>query len=174
MGLLDKLAQLGFSWPTMVAQIVNFLILLAIVYFAGYKGFLKKMLDERARKVKDSLEQADKIKTEAAQAEEELKKRLEASSKEGQEIIARAMRTGEEARLHAQEEAKQEASLLIEKAREDISRERNEVVTELRQEFADVAMTAAEKVIEKSLDKQTHQKLIDEVLEKSASLKKSA
>ena len=82
------------------------------------------------------------------------------------------MRTGEEARQRAQAEAKQEAQVLVEKARAEIQRERNEVIGELRQEFADTAIVAAEKVIGKSLDKETHRQIIDKVLEESSSLKK--
>ncbi len=162
---------LGISLPTLLAQIVNFLILLAIVYFFGYKGLLKKMLDERSQKIKDSLEQAEKVKAEAARAEEDFKRKLEASGKEGQEVIARAIRSGEEARQRAQAEAKQEAQGLIERARGEIQRERDEAIGELRQEFADLTIVAAEKVIEKSLDKQAHQQIIEKVLEESATLK---
>lgn len=162
---------LGISLPTLLAQIVNFLILLAIVYFFGYKKLLKKMMDERAQKIKDSMEQAEKVKAEAAKAEEDFKKRLEVSSKEGQEVIARAIRTGEEARQRAQQEAKLEAQGLVERARSEIQRERDEAIGELRQEFADLTIVAAEKVIEKSLDKKAHQQIIEKVLEESASLK---
>ena len=174
MELIDKLAELGFSWPLLVAQLVNFTILLFIIYKFGYKGFLKKALDERAQKIKESLEEADKVKMEAQAAEVDFKNRLESASKEGQEVIARAMRTGEEARQRAQQEAKQEAQALVDKARVEIQRERDEVVTELRQEFADLTITAAEKVIEKSLDKATHQQLIDQVLEESTTLRKKS
>jgi F-type H+-transporting ATPase subunit b len=75
---------LGISLPTLLAQIVNFLILLAIVYFFGYKRFLKKTLDDRAQKIRESLEQAEKVKMEAARAEEDFKKKLESAGKEGQ------------------------------------------------------------------------------------------
>ena len=162
---------LGINLPTLLAQIVNFLILLAIVYFFGYKKLLKKMLDERSQKIKDSMEQAEKVKEQAAKAEEDFKKRLEVSGKEGQEVIARAIRSGEEARERAQQEAKVEAQALVERARTEIQRERDEAIGELRQEFADLTIVAAEKVIEKSLDKQAHQQIIEKVLEESASLK---
>jgi F-type H+-transporting ATPase subunit b len=162
---------LGISLPTLLAQIVNFLILLAIVYFFGYKNLLKKMMDERAQKIKESMEQAEKVKEQAAKAEEDFKKRLEVSDKEGQEVIARAIRTGEEARQHAQQEAKQEAQALVERARTEIQRERDEAIGELRQEFADLTIVAAEKVIGKSLDKNAHQQIIEKVLEESATLK---
>ena len=86
-------------------------------------------------------------------------------------MIARAMRTGEDARQRAQLEAKQEAQVLVEKARVEIQRERNETIGELKQEFADLTIVAAEKVIGKSLDKQAHRDIIDKVLDESAALK---
>ena len=161
---------LGINAPTLIAQIVAFIILLLVMYFFAYKPVLK-MLDERSRKIKDSMEEVQKVKDQAAQTEEEFKKKIEAASKEGQEVIARAMRTGEDARQRAQLEAKQEAQGLVEKARVEIERERNETIGELRQEFADLTIVAAEKVIGKSLDKEAHREIIDKVLDESATLK---
>jgi F-type H+-transporting ATPase subunit b len=161
---------LGISLPTLLAQIVNFLILLGILYAVAYKPFMK-MADQRAAKIRESVEEADKVKAEAAKAEEDFKKRLDTASKEGQEVIARAMRAGEEARQRAQDEAKKDAQALVEKARSEIQRERDEAIGELRGEFADLTIVAAEKVIEKSLDRKAHQEIIEKVLEESASLK---
>ena len=161
---------LGINLPLIVAQIVNFLILFALLYFFGFKRILK-MFDERSQRIRDSVEQADQVKAEAGRAEEENKKKLEAAAKEGQEAISRAMRAGEDARQRAQEDAKGEAAGLLEKARQEIERERNAVIGELRSEFADLAIVAAEKVIEKSLDKESHRELIDKVLDESEALK---
>jgi len=164
------MSGLGINAPTLIAQIVAFIILLLVMYFFAYKPVLK-MLDERSRKIKDSMEEVQKVKDQAAQTEEEFKKKIEAASKEGQEVIARAMRTGEDARQRAQLEAKQEAQGLVEKARVEIERERNETIGELRQEFADLTIVAAEKVIGKSLDKEAHREIINKVLDESATLK---
>ena len=165
------MSGLGVNIWTLAAQVVNFLILLLLLYFFAYKPVLN-MLDERSRKIKDGMEEVQKVKEQAAQTEEEFKKKIEAASKQGQEVIARAMRTGEEARQRAQVEAKQEAQVLVDKARVEIQRERNETISELRQEFADLTIVAAEKVIEKSLDKQAHRQIIDKVLDESKSLNK--
>ena len=162
---------LGLSVSTFIAQVVNFIILLVVLYFFAYKPVLK-MLDERSRKIKESMDEVQKVKEQAAQTEEEFKKKIEAASKEGQEVISKAMRTGEDARKRAQDEAKQEAQGLVEKARVEIQQERNEAISELRQEFADLTIVAAEKVIEKSLDKETHRQIIDKVLDESLNLKK--
>jgi F-type H+-transporting ATPase subunit b len=170
MSIFDKLGELGLSWPTFVAQIVNFIILLVMLYFFAYKPLLK-MMDTRAQKIKESVDESQKIRDKAAKAEEEFQKRIDAVGKESQEVIAKAMRTGEEARQRAQKEAKVEAQAVVEKARQDIQHERDQVIDELRQEFADLTIEAAEKVIEKSLDRKTHQQIIDKVLEDSTTLK---
>lgn len=162
---------LGINLSTLIAQIVSFLVLFALLYFFAYKPILR-MFDERSRRIKDSVEQAEKVKEEAAAAEAENRKKLEVAAKEGQEAIARAMRAGDEARQRAQQEAQVEATALVEKARQEIQRERDEVIGELRQEFADLAVVAAEKVIEKSLDKEAHRELIEKVLDESTNLSK--
>ena len=162
---------LGISLPTLVAQIINFAILLGLLYLVAYKPIVR-MLDERSRKIKESMEQTEFIKEQAAHAEEEVKKRLDTAAKEGQEIITRAVRTGEEAGRQVQQEARQEAESLITRARVEIQRERDEAIDELRKEFADLTILAAGKVIDRSLDKKAHRQLIDKVLKESTTLKK--
>jgi F-type H+-transporting ATPase subunit b len=157
---------LGFNLAQLIAQIINFGILFAILAFWGFPA-INKMLNERSKKIKESLEQAEQVKAQAASAEEELKKQIETGRKEGQEIVARAMHSGEELVQKAQEQAKQEGAALLARAKADISRERDQAIVELRQEFADLTITAAEKVIDRSLDKEAHRQLIDKVLKDS-------
>ena len=162
---------LGISLPMLLAQIVNFGILLGLLYLVAYKPIMR-MLDERSRKIKESMEQTEFVKEQAARAEEEVKKQLEAAAKEGQEVITRAAKTGEELRQKTQQQAKQEAEALITRARAEIRRERDDAIGELRKEVADLAILAAGKVIDRSLDKKAHRQLIDKVLEESTTLKK--
>jgi F-type H+-transporting ATPase subunit b len=162
---------LGINLSTLLAQIINFALLLGLLYLVAYKPVMR-ILDERSNRIKESMEQTESIKEQAANADEEFKKRLEAAGREGQELISRAMRTGEEAGRKVHQDARQEAEALIEKARLEIQRERDEVIDELRREFTDLTIEAAGKVIERSLDKEAHRELIDKVLEESPTLKK--
>jgi len=168
---MEGLAGLGINVPILLAQIVNVVILLVVLYFVAYKPVMR-MLDQRSKRIKDSMEQADAIKEQAARTEEEVKKQLEAAGKEGQKRIAQAAQAGEEIREKAKQSARQEAEALITRARGEIQRERDEAISELRKEVADVTITAAEKVIDRSLDKKAHRELIDKVLEESDALKK--
>jgi F-type H+-transporting ATPase subunit b len=155
---------LGISWPTLIAQIVNFGILFAILYFFAFKRVLK-ILDERSHKVRDSIAQTEMVRQQAAQAEEETRKKIEAASREGQAIVTRAVKAGEEIRAQAQQQARLDGETLINRAKGEIQQERDEAIGELRREFADLTITAAERVIEKTLDKKAHKELIEKTLD---------
>jgi len=168
---MGGISELGINVPTLITQIVTFIILLVLLRVFAYKP-LMRMLDERSKRVKDSMEQAEAIKAQSAKAEEELKKQLEQASREGQERIARAVKAGEEVKQKAQEDAKKEAEKLITRARAEIQQERDDAIAGVRREFADLTVLAAGKVIEKTLDKEEHRELIEKVLEESSSVEK--
>jgi len=167
---MEGLADLGINLPVLVAQIVNVAILLGLLYLVAYRPVMR-MLDERSRRIKESMAQAESIKEQAAHAEEEVKKQLKAAGREGQKKITRAVQAGEEVKQKAQEEARQAAEALITRARHEIQRERDEAIDEVRKEVADLTILAAGKVIDRSLDKKAHRQLIDQVLEESTKLK---
>ncbi len=167
----DIVDKLGISLPVLLTQVVTFIILLVILRFVAYKPIMR-MLDERSKRVKESMEQAESIKEQSARAEEEVKKQLEEAGREGQERIARAVKAGEGVKQKAQAEAKQEAEALVDRARTEIQRERDEAIGEVRREFADLTIMAAGKVIDRSLDKEEHKELIEKVLEESKTDKK--
>jgi len=168
---MGGLGSLGINGPTLLAQVINVAILFGLLYLVAYKPIMR-MLDERSRKIKESMEQTEYIREQAERAEEEATKRIEAAAKEGQEAIGRAVRTGEEIRQGAKQQAKQEAEVLIGRARTEIRRERDEAIDELRKEFADITIMAAGKVIDRTLDKKAHRDIIDKVLRESKTLRK--
>jgi len=162
---------LGINLPLLIAFVVNFIVLFVILSFLAYKP-ITKMLNERQAKIKESMEQAEKIRQDAARSEEEIKAHLEQARKDGQGVIAQATQIGERVKEEAKQGARQEAESLIARARSEIQREREKSTEELRAEFADIAILAAEKVINETLDKKKHRKIINEVLKESATLKK--
>ncbi|MBN1176630.1 MAG: F0F1 ATP synthase subunit B [Dehalococcoidales bacterium] len=168
---MGGISELGINLPTLLTQVVTFVILLVVLRFVAYKPIMR-MMDERSKRVKESMEQAEAVKEQSARAEDELKKQLEEASREGQERIARAVKAGEEVKQKAQEDAKKEADTLLNRARSEIQRERDDAISEVRREFADLTVMAAGKVIEKSLDKEEHRELIEKVLEESSTGKK--
>jgi F-type H+-transporting ATPase subunit b len=107
---------LGFNLPVLISQIIAFLILFGLLSFVAYKPLLK-MLDERANKIKESMEMAESAKQQSLHTEEEVKRQLIEASKKGQDLIAIATATSDEIRAKTQELAKKDAESLILKAR---------------------------------------------------------
>ena len=164
--------SIGINWQLLVAFLVNFLILFGLLTAVLYKPVLK-MLDERQAKIKESLEQADKIKEQASRSEEQIKAAVEAARKEGQVIIAQASQIADKIKEEAKDGAREEADAIINKARDEIKLERDKSIAELRSEFSNLTVMAAEKVIKESLDAQKHRKLINEVLDQSNTFKQN-
>jgi F-type H+-transporting ATPase subunit b len=165
------LEGLGINLPMLVAQLINFFVLFGLLYLVAYKPIMK-MFDERSNRIKESMEETERIKEQAARTDEEVKEHLEKARKEGQAVVAQAAKMGEQVKEEARQGAREEASALITRARGEIRRERDETLDVLRKEFVDLAIMAAGKVINKELDKSKHKQLIDEVLEESSTLQK--
>ena len=162
---------LGINLPTLVAQVINFAILFGLLYLVAYKPILK-MFDERSNRIKESMEETERIKEQAARTDEDVKEHLNAARTEGQAVVAQAAQMGERVKEEARQGAREEASALVERARGEIRRERDETIDELRKEFVDLAIMAAGKVINEERDKSKHERLIDEVLKESSTLQK--
>ena len=162
--------DLGLNFPSLIIFLVNFLILLGILYFFAYKPILR-LMDQRAERIKESLEAADRAREDAARSQQDTQAQLNEARLEGQRLIEQAREMAERYRNEEQEKARQEAEAFIARAREDIQRERDAAVQEVRAHFADLAISAAEKVIERSLDRDAHGELIAGVLEEGNSLR---
>jgi len=164
--------SIGINWQLLVAFLINFLVLFGLLTVVLYKPVLK-MLDERAAKIKESLEQAEKIKEQTSRSEEQIKAAVEAARKEGQVIIAQASLIAEKLKEEAKDGARKEADVIVKKAKDEIKLERDKSIADLRSEFSNLTILAAEKVIQESLDAQKHRRLIDEVLEQTKTFKQN-
>ncbi|MDO8689883.1 MAG: F0F1 ATP synthase subunit B [Dehalococcoidia bacterium] len=167
---MEAAEALGINLPGLVAQIINFSLLLGILSVVLYKPVLK-MLEQRATRIRESLEGAEEIRREAERSEQQFQARLQEGRQEGQAIITQASKTGERLIEEARDKARQEAEAILTRARSEIETERDRALTQLRQAFADLTVLAAGKVIGQTLDKQSHARLIDEVLEDGRSLR---
>jgi F-type H+-transporting ATPase subunit b len=161
------IADLGINLPVLIAQIVNFTILLVILRMVAW-GPLTKMLDERRERIAESLSAADQAKAQAAESERSIQDQLEASRREGQALVAQAQEISTRIQAEARTIAQADADALLGRARNEIQLERDQAIAELRKEFADLTITAAEKVINQSLDRNQHRRLIDEALAQSS------
>ena len=162
--------DLGLNFPSLIVFLVNFLILLGILYLFAYKPILRVM-DQRSDKIRESLEAADRAREEAARSQQDTQQQLNEARLEGQRLIDQAREMAERYRTEEKDRARQEAEAFIARAREDIQRERDSAIQEVRSHFAELAIAAAERVIERSLDRDAHGELIASVLEEGDTLR---
>lgn len=160
------MGSIGIDWHVLLAQFINFAILFGLLFFLLYKP-MRRMLDERAARIKESMEQTEQIKEQMAKTEEQVREQLEAARREGQDILTQAAQMGERLKEEARGEARQETEVIIARARTEIERERDEAIEEVKHQFVDLAITAAEKVVNETLDRKKHRRLIEEVLEQA-------
>ncbi len=164
---MDKAVEaLGLNLPQLIAQVVNFFVLLIVLRLVAYKPILK-MLDERKQKIAEGLNAAEIARAEAASAQANIQAQLDTARREGQEIVANAQNIATRIQADAREQSAKDREASIERARAEIQQERDRAIADLRGEFADITVRAAEKVINQSLDRQAHQRVIDETLAES-------
>ncbi len=160
---------LGLNLPQLIAQIVGFLVLLFILSKLLYKPLLKVM-DERSARIKESLEAAEHAKEQAAASQEQMQEDIRKAREEGQQMIAQAREVAARFRDEEMAKAREEIAAERAKAESDIQRQRDAAIEDLRQEFAGLAISAAERVVERSLSESDHRDIFDRVLQESGTL----
>ena len=165
------LEKLGIHFPSLAIYLINFLLVLLLLYLFAYKPILR-LMDQRAERIRESLEAADTARQEAASSQEAIQEQVTEARREGQRIMDQAREASERFRTEEMDKARQEAEAFVERAKEDIARERDTALQEVRASFGDLAITAAERVIRSALDLQAHEELINQVLEEGESLKR--
>jgi F-type H+-transporting ATPase subunit b len=150
---------------TLIAQIINFLILLAILSKVAYKPLMKALADRQA-KIAESLETAERERASAEELKREYQAQLAAARTQAQEIVDKAVKLAEQTKEEILEEARAENARLLKTAQEEIARERDRALAEMRNEVVALSVLAAEKVIARNLDAETNGKLVTDFIEK--------
>jgi F-type H+-transporting ATPase subunit b len=154
---------LGFNLPALIAQLINFTLLLIIFRLLLYRPLLN-ILDQRKQRIEEGLQASDEAKRRLAETESDVRNEMDRARQEGQALITQAQQAANRLREDETQRARAEAEQLIERARGEIALERDAAIADLRREFAGLAVTAAERVIKKEIDPGTHRQLIEEVL----------
>jgi len=144
----------------MVWGALSFLILFFVIAKFGYPA-IKKSMDARAERIKSTIDDADRVKNEADTILADYQRQLADAKGESARIIEEARQAADKLRQDLKAQAETEVAEIRQRAQEDIRAERDRVLASLRAEVADMAIRAAEKVVEKSLDRETNLALIE-------------
>ncbi len=145
-------------------EIVSFGILLFVLYKYAFPGILA-ILEEREKKIRDSLDQAERHRSEAELRLKEYEAKLNAAAKEAEGILAAA----KERAQHLLEENEQRLTVEAERIKGDATREieheRRKAVQDIRSQTTELALMVAEKVVQRSLTDADQRKFADEALD---------
>lgn len=144
--------------------LVTFLFLLIILGKLAWKPILKS-LNERESFIKDSLDKADNVRKEAERLIAENKASLLKAEEEGQKIIEQSREYAEKLKSQIMDESKVQAKKMIGDAVLEIQRKNAEAFNKLKEQVADIAVDAAEKIIRETLDKEKQIKLIGKYID---------
>lgn len=160
------IGQLGINLPGLIAQLINFGILLVLFTWV-FRKFVFPMMDERKRKIEEGLQASEEAKKRLADTEQDVSAEMQRARQEAQAVIAQAQQTSARMAEEGRQQARTEAEQILERARGEIQLERDNAISLLRREFADLTITAAEKVIRRSLDRTAQHDLIEQVLQEA-------
>ena len=159
----EGIGALGVNLPALVAQLINFgIVFIGITILC--KRVLFPMLDERKRRIEEGLQASEEAKQRLSQTEQEVAGEITKARQEAQGLIAQAQQVSTRIQEESRQQARTEAEQLIERARSEIQLERDAAIADLRREFADLTILAAEKVIRRNLDRTAHKDIIEQVL----------
>ena len=148
--------------------IAFFVVLLILAKFAW--GPIAKALDERAERIHQDIDRAEKLKTDAENKLQEYMNRLDGLREEGQQIVAEANEDAKRLRDKIMSEAKVESEALKKRALREVSLARDEALESIHKSIADVASVVAGKIIEKNLNDGDYSKIIQDTLKEVDSL----
>ena len=144
-------------------QIANFLILLFLLNRFLFKPVLAR-LDERGAKIGQGLEDAAAAARDRELARAEREAAVAEARKEAAEMIARSTKMAEDTRNEILASARSEAEKVTQRAREEITAEKDRAMGELRTHVAELALAAASALVRKEMDGATQRRLVEDFL----------
>lgn len=150
---------------TLIAQIVNFLILVFILTKLAYKPLLKAMADRQAR-ISNDLASAEKERLAAEQLRLEYQQQMADARSQAQTIVDKAVKTAEQMKQEILEEARTEHARMLKNAQDEIARQTEQAMAGIRGEVVALTIAAATKVIEKEMSAEINAKLVADFIEK--------
>ena len=141
----------------------SFLLLIFLVKKFAW-GNITSILDARAEKITNDIDQAEVARKKAEELATKREAELAGSRQEATTILETAKETAEKNKAHILSEANQEALRLKEKAQLEISQNKEEAMNSIKGDVADLTVNLAGKLLSQQLDSEGHRQLIDRYL----------
>ena len=160
---MEIFSAFGLDVKLLIANFINFLILVGVLYKFGYKPILK-FVKTRQEKIEKGLTDAQAAAEKLEKASKEREKITSQAHKEAQEIIGKAK---DQAKIQADaliKRAQNETRSIVERAKKEITLEKEQSVLSMRKQAAEIVISATEKLLRKKMDAKEDEKYVNDVL----------
>lgn len=149
---------------TYVFQILNFVILFLLLrrYFFGP---VKAYLDRREQHIRTLIASAEEDRKAASKLKDDLEREISRARDEARDIVARARRDADAFRAEARDLAAKDASLILARAREELAREKEKAIRDIRKEAVDLSLIAASRVLRESIDGEASRRIASQAIQ---------
>ena len=163
---MDKIIPLTSE---LLVSLVSFAVLFVVMWKFALPP-ITKMLDERAEKIKDSLEKAEETRVEAERLLNEYKEQLAEARLESSRVIEQGRKVAETMKDEIVAKANEEREAILARAREEIQGEKRVALSELQASVADLSVAVAGRIIGSTLSAKDHAALIEKYVAEVGSL----
>jgi F-type H+-transporting ATPase subunit b len=151
------------SAPELVWGILSFAIVFLLMWKFAFPS-VKKGMDARTEKIRESLSTAEQAKTDAQTVLDEYQRQLADARGESNRIIEEARQTAEALRRDLTARAEADAAEIRNRATADIEAAKNRAMEELRSQLTELTIELAERVVRRNIDRESNARLIDEYI----------
>ena len=157
----NTLQVLGITWPKLIAQFINFSIVLFVLWRFAYRPVFA-MLETRRLKIAEGIANAEKIKAQLAQAEADRREILVKAGDQANQIIAEVREAAARVREQETQKAVAAAGRIIARAREATAQDHARMLVELKREVGRLVVQTTATVTGKILTPDDQQRLAEE------------
>jgi len=159
--MAETLQSLGIYWPKLLAQTVNFAIVMFVLWRFAYRPVLK-MLEERRQRVAEAMINAEKAREELAKTEGQRSQVLAETNAQANKMIEEARAAAAKVREQETQKAIKEAEQIVVKAREAAAIERTRMLADVKRELGRLVVATTSKVTGKVLTSEDQRRLTEE------------
>ncbi|HUV05072.1 MAG TPA: F0F1 ATP synthase subunit B [Armatimonadota bacterium] len=149
----------------MAAQVTGFILLWILLAKYFFRPVLA-LLDSRRQEVKSLYESAESERAKAEEFRADYEKRMAGIEAEARARIQAAIKEAQGAKNEILADAKSRAEDILRRGQEDLAREREKTLAQLRGEVVNISVAAAGKLIEESLDQARHRRLVSDFIDR--------
>ncbi len=159
---MELITKLGIDTSMLIAQLVNFVVLIAVLSFFVYKPVLR-VLDDRRERIRKSMEDAKAIENQKREIDEFRVEQFRKIDQECGKFLEAAKHQAEASRKDILASAEKEAAAILAKSRTQLGEERERMVKDIQDTLASVIVRMTEKILEREFKGPDQERLLSHV-----------